>query len=73
MQGILKNLKALAGLLLATACLSEPLYGTICIVLTLLMELYGPALEVSVKFEHDQSKTETSSDEQARYKEIDHE
>ena len=37
------------------------------------MELNGPALEVSVKFEHDQGETETRGDQQARYKEIDHE
>ena len=73
MQSILENLETLAGLLLTTTCLSEPLCSTICIVLTLLVELDGPTLEVGVKFEHDQSKTETSSDEQARYKEINHE
>ena len=73
MQSILKNLEALAGLLLTTTCLSEPLCSTICIVLTLLVELDGPALEVGVKFEHDQCETETRCDQQARYKEIDHE
>ena len=72
MQSILKNLEALAGLLLATTCLSEPLCSTICIVLTLLVELDGPALEVGVKFEHDQGKAETRGDQQTRYKEIDH-
>ena len=72
MQSILENLEAVTGLLLAAACLGEP-FCTICIVLTLLMELNGPALEVSVKFEHDQGETETRGDQQARYKEIDHE
>ena len=73
MQSILKNLEALASLLLATTCLCEPLSCAICIVLTLLLELDGPALEVGVKFEHDQGKAETRGDQQARYKEIDHE
>ena len=72
MQSILENLEALAGLLLTTTCLSEPLCSTICIVLTLLVELDGPALEVGVKFEHDQGKTQTRGDQQTRYKEIDH-
>ena len=73
MQSILQNLEALASLLLTATRLSEPLSCAICIVLTLLMELYGPALEVGVKFEHDQGETETSSNQQTRYKEIDHE
>ena len=36
------------------------------------MELDWPALEVGVKFEHDQGKTQTRGDQQTRYKEIDH-
>ena len=73
MQSILKNLEAETGLLLAATCLCEPLSCVIRIVLTLLVELDGPALEVGVKFEHDQCQTETCGDQQARYKEIDHE
>ena len=63
MQSILKNLEAIAGLLLAATRLSEPLSCAIRIVLTLLLELDGPALEVGVEFEHDQGKTESSSDQ----------
>ena len=72
MQSILKHLETVAGLLLAAARLSEPL-SAVRIVLALLVELDGPALEVSVKFEHDQGEAEARGDQQARYKEIDHE
>ena len=63
MQSILKNLEAETGLLLAATCLCEPLSCAIRIVLTLLVELNGPALEVGVEFEHDQGKTETCGDQ----------
>ena len=62
MQSILKNLEALASLLLAAACLCKPLCRTICIDLTLLLKLDGPTLEVGVEFEHDQGETETCGD-----------
>ena len=54
MQSILKNLEAETGLLLTATCLCEPLSCIVCIVLTLLVKLDGPTLEVGVKFEHDQ-------------------
>ena len=71
-QSILEHLETVAGLLLAAARLSEALLA-VRVVLALLVELDGPALEVSVKLEHDQGEAESRGDQQARDKEIDHE
>ena len=71
MQHVLHDPETQDGALLLLFCLVHPLDNVIEIV-SLLVQIDRPVLQVGVQFKHDQAKTEAYSRQKARNEEIYH-